>query len=121
MMTGLMYLSNKNKLTYQAIRGKGHRDMATERKAKFICAIKGDNRFGKAWEHTDLEYEYRGYTYIVTKDNNGCMGTPLWKQHQEEQERIDRMIENKEKPIEEQRYEGSGQEGFDLFWEFVNQ
>lgn len=95
--------------------------MATERKAKFICAIKGDNRFGKAWEHTDLEYEYRGYTYIVTKDNNGYMGTPLWKQHQEEQERIDRMIENKEKPIKEQKYEGSGQEGFDLFWEFVNQ
>lgn len=90
-----------------------------EKKATFKGAIKGDNRFGKAWEHTDLLYEYRGHEYIITKDNNGYMGTPLWKQHQEEQARIDKMIEDAGKPIPEQKYEGSGQEGFDLFWEYV--
>lgn len=70
-----------------------------EKKATFKKAIKGDNRFGKAWEHTDLLYEYRGHEYIITKDNNGYMGTPLWKQHQEEQARIDKMIEDEGKPI----------------------
>ena len=72
-----------------------------------------------SWEHTDLFYEYRGHEYIITKDNNGYMGTPLWKQHEEEQKRIDEMIENEGKPIPEWKYEGSAQEGFDLFWEYV--
>lgn len=90
-----------------------------ERKAKFIKALKGDNRFGKGWEHTDLVYEYRGYEYIITKDNNGYMGTPLWKQHEEAQADIDYKIEHKNDPIPEQKYEGSAQEGFDLFWKYV--
>jgi len=90
-----------------------------ERKAKFIKALKGDNRFGKGWEHTELMYEYRGYEYIITKDNNGYMGTPLWKQHEEAQADIDYKIAHKNDPIPEQKYEGSAQEGFDLFWEYV--
>lgn len=89
-----------------------------EKKATFKGAF-SDNRFGKGWEHTELLYEYRGHEYIITKDNNGYMGTPLWKQHQEEQSRIDKMIEDEGKPIPEQKYEGSAQEGFDLFWEYV--
>lgn len=90
-----------------------------EYKAKFIKALKGDNRFGKGWEHTELLYEYRGHEYIITKDNNGYMGTPLWKQHEEAQADIDYKIEHKNDPIFEQKYEGSAQEGFDLFWEYV--
>lgn len=88
-----------------------------EKKATFKRAIKGDNRFGKAWEHTDLLYEYRGHEYIITKDNNGYMGTPLWKQHQEEQARIDKMIEDEGKPIPE--WNPEAQEAFELFWEYV--
>lgn len=88
-----------------------------EKKAIFKGAIKGNNRFGKAWEHTELLYEYRGHEYIITKDNNGYMGTPLWKQHQEEQERIDKMIENEVKPIP--KYTGAAEEGFELFWEYI--
>lgn len=93
-----------------------------EKKARFIRAIYDSNPFNRhAWEHTDLLYEYRGHEYIITKHNNGYSGDPLWKQHQEEQERIDKMIENEGKPIPEWKYEGSAQEGFDAFWEYVNQ
>lgn len=91
-----------------------------ERRARFIKTLKSDNRFGKGWEHTALLYEYRGYEYIVEKDNNGYMGTPLWKQHEEEQAKIDYKIEHKNDLIPEWKYEGSAQEGFDLFWEYVN-
>lgn len=89
-------------------------------KAKFIKALKNTNPFDKhAWEHTDLLYEYKGHQYIVTKDNNGYMGEPLWMQHKHEQERIDKLIEDQNKPIPECKYEGSAQEGFDIFWEYV--
>lgn len=89
-----------------------------DRKAKFISAYR-DDRYGKGWQHTELEYEYRGYRYIVTKDNNGYMGDPLWVQHQREQDRIDHMIEHEDDPVQEWKYEGSAQEGFDLFWSYI--
>ena len=91
-------------------------------KAKFIKTLKNTNHFDKhAWEHTDLLYEYKGHQYIVTKHNNGYAFDSLWKQHQEEQKRIDEMIENQNKPIPEWKYEGSAQEGFDLFWKYVEE
>lgn len=89
-----------------------------EKKAKFIKAVYNNNPYDRhAWEHTDLLYEYRGHEYIITKDNNGYMGTPLWKQHQEEQARIDKMIEDEGKPIPE--WNPEAQEAFELFWEYV--
>ena len=91
--------------------------------AKFIKVLKNTNPFDKhAWEHTDILYEYKGHQYIVTKDNNGCMDTPLYIQHKIEQEKIDETIKEKSKPkkIKEWKYEGSAQEGFDIFWEYVN-
>ena len=90
-----------------------------ERKAKFITAIKNRNQFDRhAWEHTDLLYEYRGHQYIITKDNNGYMGEPLWLQHKHEQERIDEMIKHENDPIPE--YKGSD-DWFELFWENENE
>ena len=84
-------------------------------KAKYIgCTHDG-------WEHTELHYEYRGHTYIVTKHNNGCLDKSLRQQHEEEQAKIDNLIAHKDDPIPEQKYEGSAQEGLDLFWEYVNQ
>lgn len=92
-----------------------------EKKAKFIRAIHNTNPFDRhRWEHTDLLYEYRGYEYIVTKHNNGYSSDPLYLQHKEEQAKIDAKIEHANDPIPEWKYEGSGQEGFDLFWEYVN-
>lgn len=82
-------------------------------KAKYIGA------HSDSWKHTDLVYEYRGYTYIVTKDNNGYMGESLRAQHEKAQKDIDERIEAKDKPIPEWQYEGSAQEGFDLFWKEV--
>lgn len=81
-------------------------------KAKYIgCTHDG-------WQHTELHYEYRGHTYIVTKHNNGYMDISL-KQHEEEQARIDEMIAHENNPIPEWKYEGSAEEGFDIFWEYV--
>lgn len=84
-------------------------------KAKYIGAVK------HRWQHTDLIYEYKGHQYIVTKHNNGYAFDPLWKQHQEAQKIIDATIEHQNRPIEEWKYEGSAQEGFDAFWEYVNE
>lgn len=69
-----------------------------------------------------LHYEYRGHEYIITRMNNGYMETPMWYEHQQEQKSIDESIENENKPIPKQdKYEGTGQEGFDIFWEYVNE
>lgn len=89
--------------------------MENNRKARYIgCTHDG-------WEHTELHYEYRGYTYIVTKHNNGYMDETLSAQHDREQRAIDERIAHKDDPIPEWVYEGSGQEGFDLFWKYVNE
>lgn len=90
----------------------------TKYEAKYLGAFHGSNAFGHAWEHTDLEYEYRGHRYFVTKSNNGYMDS-LKAQHEEEQRKIDELIENEGKPVPEWTYEGSAQEGFDLFWNYV--
>ena len=89
------------------------------KKAKFIGACKKNPYDRHAWEHTDLMYEYRGQTYIVTKHNNGYSSDTLAEQHRKEQERIDYMIAHKDDPIPEWKYEVSAKEGFDLFWEYV--
>ena len=96
---------------------KGAREMA---RAKFKGIVKQDAWNRKAWEHTELVYEYRGHTYIITKHNNGYMGTSLKEQHNEEQKKIDYIIEHENDPIPDYKYEGSAQEGFDIFWEYVN-
>ena len=85
-------------------------------KARYIGATR-DRNPREAWKHTELWYEYRGHKYCVVKDNNGYMGTPLRVQHEEEQRKIDEMIDNP-KPVQEAQYEGSAQEGFDLFWDY---
>ena len=66
-----------------------------------------------------LFYEYRGHEYMVTDEHNGY-SEPMSVKHRNEQERIDRMIEDEKKPKKEYRYEDSAWAGFDLFWEYVN-
>ena len=93
-------------------------------KAKFIRALRNKNPFDRhAWEYTDLLYEYRGHKYIVTKYNNGYSSTDstLPAQHRQEQARIDELIAHENDPIQEWKYEGSAQEGFDIFWAMVNE
>lgn len=57
-------------------------------------------RYIKNGYATELVYEYRGKEYMLTAYNNGYMEEPLYKQHAEEQLKIDKIIENKNKPIE---------------------
>lgn len=83
--------------------------------AKAIYKGKVHDRFTPA---VHLFYEYRGHEYMVTDEHNGY-SEPMWVKHKNEQERIDREIEDAKKPIPEWKYEGSAQEGFDLFWSYV--
>ena len=73
------------------------------------------DRFSRA---VYLFYEYRGHEYMVTDEHNGY-SEEMWVKHRHEQERIDREIEEAQKPVQEWKYEGSAQEGFDLFWDYV--
>lgn len=95
-------------------------EKAMIKKAKYIGCAR-NNSFNNGWKHTELFYEYRGHEYCIIKHNNGYMDKSLRKQHEEEQAKIDYMIEheNDEKP--EWKYEGSAEEGFDIFWEYVNE
>ena len=79
-------------------------------KAKYIgCTHDG-------WQHTELHYEYRGHYYIVTKHNNGYMDISLKQQHEEEQRRIDEMIEHENDTIPE--YTGEAEKAFDMLWNY---
>ena len=83
-------------------------------KAKKILTMYG--------KYSDIvQYEYRGRKYEVeyAKDwSYGNGGNPA-RQHREAQERIDREIEEENKPKKEARYEDTAQYGFDLFWKYV--
>ena len=84
-------------------------------KAKYIgCTHDG-------WKHTELHYEYKGHQYIVIKHNNGYMDKSLKQQHEEAQAEIDELIAHRNDPIPEWKYEGSAQEGFDCFWNYVEE
>lgn len=83
-------------------------------KAKFTGKVRDRNGYA-----VHLFYEYRGHEYMVTDEHNGY-SEPMWVKHKNEQERIDREIEESKKPVSKWKYEGSSQEGFDLFWEYVN-
>lgn len=82
-------------------------------KAKYIGKTRDRNGYA-----VHLEYEYRGKRYWVTDEHNGYSETMATK-HRNEQERIDREIEETKQPVREWTYEGSAQEGFDLFWKYV--
>ena len=87
--------------------------------ATFITSFP-HSKYKDGWQHTVLVYEYRGHRYSVEKHNNGYAFDSLWKQHKEEQAHIDEMIAHENDPIPEWKYEGSGQEGFDIFYEIIN-
>lgn len=90
--------------------------MTKERKAKPTGFKYYNRQYG-----TFVEYEYRGKKYEVEYSNcwnYGNGGNPA-AQHREAQERIDREIEEANKPKKPVRYEGTAEYGFELFWESV--
>ena len=85
--------------------------------AVFIGTVR--RRWSKG-DYTYLAYRYRGEEYIVEKCNNGCFGAePVWSQHKRYQAEIDAKLDEPEQEPAEWKYEGSAQEGFDLFWSQV--
>ena len=69
-------------------------------KAKFIRKYYGT---GYERNFVYMDYEYRGYTYTVY-ENLGKGNEPLSWQHKTEQDRIDRIIEIKEKSKNEKSH-----------------
>lgn len=66
-------------------------------KAKAIYKGKTYDKYSNHGGHAvHLFYEYREHEYMITDSHNGAY-EPLWKQHKQEQQRIDREIAEKEK------------------------
>lgn len=83
-------------------------------KAKFIGKVKDKNGYA-----VHMFYEYRGHEYMITDEHNGY-SEPMFVKHKNEQERIDKIIEEEQKPKKPYKYEDSGEYGFNLFWEYIN-
>jgi hypothetical protein len=83
-------------------------------KAKKVMAMYGKHA-------TVIEYEYRGKRYFVEYANNWTYcTTPARIQHENEQARIDREIEEEAKNSKkETKYEDTAEYGFEVFWNYV--
>ena len=66
---------------------------------------------------TDLLYEYRGKTYLITAYNNGYSES-LRDQHKREQARIDRELLENQKPL--QPYTGEADKALEQFFEYLD-
>ena len=84
-------------------------------KAKYIG--KSYDKYSPA---VHLFYEYRGHEYMITDEHNGCSET-MCQKHKHEQDRIDALILEENKPERETTYEDTAEYGFDLFWQYVTQ
>lgn len=90
------------------------------KKAKFLRKYHG-NGFDFDADMFYLDYMYRGHKYTVyyTVYENAKGTEPLSWQHRSAQARIDRLIEEENKP--KKPYEDSAQAGFDLFWRLIGE
>ena len=66
---------------------------------------------------TDLLYEYRGKTYLITAYDNGYSES-LCSQHKREQARIDRELLENQKPIKP--YTGEVDKALERFFEYID-
>lgn len=84
--------------------------------------MKAEKLFTTYGKYSDVvTYSYRGKTYDVEYSKcwtYGNGGSPA-RQHREAQARIDKEIEEENRPKKPQRYEDTAQYGFDLFWNYV--
>lgn len=86
---------------------------------EFRAVFKGKSR-DKFSDAVYLFYEYRGKEYMVCDEHNGY-SEPMWVKHKNEQDRIDREIEEERKPRKEYRYEDSAECGFDVFLNYAEE
>ena len=80
-------------------------------KAKLVGKVK--DKYNKY--RTDLIYEYKDKTYVITAYDNGYPES-LAVQHRREQARIDREISESQKPI--QPYTGEVDKALDELFEY---
>ena len=66
-------------------------------KARYIKTCYSRKKYEKAEFRKSQWYEYRGYEYFIYPDAYFITGCEVWRQHKEEQDKIDKMIEEKEK------------------------
>jgi len=83
------------------------------KKAEFIGKVRDRNGYA-----VHLFYKYRGHEYMITDEHNGY-SEPMFVKHRNEQNRIDREIEEEQNPKKEYKYEDSAEYGFNLFWDYV--
>lgn len=83
------------------------------KKAEFIGKVRDRNGYS-----VHLLYKYRGHEYMITDEHNGY-SEPMFVKHRNEQNRIDREIEEEQNPKKEYKYEDSAEYGFNLFWDYV--
>ena len=87
------------------------------KKAKFLRKYYGR---GYDRDFVYLVYEYRGHEYTVS-ENRAKGNEPLAWQHRQEQDLIDRLIEEQNRPKKPYRYEDSWQAGVDVFYDTLEQ
>lgn len=85
-------------------------------KAKFI-AYAGYDKYDK-YHSPIYEYEYKGYRYFVADFRNGYTET-MATQHHNEQDRIDKIIKNKNMPKKE--VEETSEDALDFFFRMINE
>ena len=66
-------------------------------KARYIKTCYSRKKYEKAEFRKSQWYEYRGYEYFIYPDAYFITGCEVWRQHKEEQDKIDKMIEEQEK------------------------
>ena len=86
------------------------------KKAKFLRKYYGR---GYDRDFVYLVYEYRGHEYTVY-ENRAKGNEPLAWQHRQEQDLIDRLIEEQSRPKKPYRYEDSWQAGVDAFYDTLD-
>lgn len=69
----------------------------TMNKARYIKTCYSRKKYEKAEFKKSQWYEYRGYEYFIYPDADYITGYEVWRQHREEQDKIDKMIEEQEK------------------------
>lgn len=86
-----------------------------------------DNRYYlQIWEYRGHEYEVEvpSNAWTCSSDYQSGGYNSQYNQHRRAQEQIDELIDYPAPEIkepQEQKYEGSWQEGFDLFWKSINE
>ena len=66
-------------------------------KARYIKTCYSRKKYEKAEFRKSQWYEYRGHEYFIYPDAYFITGCEVWRQHKEEQDKIDKMIEEQEK------------------------